>query len=124
MVLPDSVFARNGGRMLDPMQRFGACITYLPRYLYMTALNIAEFDAIDCMEQPESEERITVTVSAPSKPKAQSKAEEDDDNVFLDHYINGTDMPVRKSTSTNTAMAWAMMANMQRIYRTRGFDFL
>ena len=37
---------------VDAIQRLGSTITYLRRYLYMTAYNIQENDAVDAVEQP------------------------------------------------------------------------
>ena len=58
----------------DPIQRLGASITYLRRYLYMTAYNITEKDIIDAMDN-------TSKSSTPTSQKMQ-----------ILEAINGTDV--------------------------------
>ena len=47
---------------VDRIQRLGSTITYIRRYLYMTAYNIQESDGVDSMEQP---------TKLPAKEKSQ-----------------------------------------------------
>lgn len=43
----------------DPIQRLGATVTYIRRYLYLTAYSIVENDIVDSMEQVTRETKAT-----------------------------------------------------------------
>jgi hypothetical protein len=56
-----------GASNVDAIQRMGSTITYNRRYLYMTAYNIQENDAVDGNEQPKVKQESEPS-SAPVKP--------------------------------------------------------
>jgi hypothetical protein len=48
---------------VDAIQRLGSTVTYIRRYLYMTAYNIQESDGVDGNEQPIKEPQKAVIIS-------------------------------------------------------------
>ena len=74
-----------GNNAVNPVQAFGATVTYYRRYLYMIALDICEPDSID-----------PVTDNKPSVPKAPTTSVKKEDNSLTNADSNATDLQIKQ----------------------------
>ena len=74
-----------GNNAVNPVQAFGATVTYYRRYLYMIALDICEPDSID-----------PVTDNKPSAPKAPTVLVKKEDNSLTNADSNATDLQIKQ----------------------------
>ena len=74
-----------GNNAVNPVQAFGATVTYYRRYLYMIALDICEPDSID-----------PVTDNKPSAPKVPTAPVKKEDNSLTSADSNATDLQIKQ----------------------------